>query len=393
MSNSPLSPETAADATTSIPVAAKVTLGVLSVLLAAGAGSTAALWTSPASAPAREVSSPQSDGRDTPPMSDTASAKEAKPVAAPEPPTFDELKNALLDVPRNAVVDLDHKVIGDQSDGKSPDTTPRQFHDGLFIAEGADYDRLELIEAIPMTLGDTRVTLVHMIRSYEYWSAPRSYLVAYAPDMTIKGRLVQVSEEMNNYVPLVVSAAPFSKVSIEGNTITFDIEQIPLAEPDPCFDCRTTARVFAQWDGETINLTDYFFESDGLRYRPASVAAVQDVATALSEGNDDVARPFFRDDAWMDWDKPHSPLGGPGERQILFKPGVTIDSCELLWDVRDKPKARRDGVQINFSTSQELQPGDQACTIVNLDRVTGFFHVRPTGVDSFEIINFTGLYG
>lgn len=298
------------------------------------------------------------------------------------PLDFFFFKDAILDVPLEAVKDLNGDIVGDATPGQAADSTPRRFTNGVYMAPGDDYDMLEIVEIKPIQWGKEQAAVVHVVRAFDRWPDSRSFLLIYSRDLKLMGRLVQMGPEMNAAVPLVASGSEFVNLEVKGTQVSFDIERIPLMEPSPCTECRTSLHIESRWDGEYLTVEDYQMITNGFRYRLPTTIDVQRVVTAISEYNDDYARQFFTEDAWPDLETPAHPASGDGHRQILFRPGAKVNTCVLVMTPEDAL----------YSISSP-DPGDMICDVVAPGGGTyALMHVRPTGVSTFKIIDFSPMY-
>lgn len=317
--------------------------------------------------------------------------------AKPKLPTIEDLKNASLQLPTSAVQSF-NEAIAPNAELAGNGTVRAKFSNGVFESTGPEADKLEIDSVHPIKDGSHEGVLVHLLRTYQGYDAQRSYLLAYSPDVKLKGFLIQPSQEMVDFAPAINTGNHFKNLEVLENTIHFDVENIFLLDGQRCPECHLSVGITAAWDGEHLNLQYATYREGQREFVLTTAEQVQGLVQLIQGGQDSEARRFFTDQAWMDWDKKLGLNGrGPSHRDISFGPTAKVGECHLI-----QPSSEGNGYVVSVkhrSTNvffKELLPGDMGCSLVNEeheDVLNALFVIRPGSGGEFTVIHFAPHYG
>lgn len=396
----------ASGATTGVPLAAKVTLGVLSAVIAVTGGAITYQLFNPRqlSHDSSQSNSLHSDRAQSTvsTANATQSALSTETIAASElevrlPPTREEMGNMTLDVPLGCTY-----LVGEY--GASPNTVKVAFTDGKALATGAELAvRLSIEDYAVVSNGNERGALVHFKCQYPRGDF-QSFLTVYSPEMLVKGNLYAGSDEITDFIPASGNSRLFADIAVDGDAVGFTIPKIRLAEDLQCEECgHASARVTASWDGQYLNLEDYIYEANGRTLPRLNEARVQEVVDAIAAGDYNSIRPLFLEGAWQEWDAPIFPgsTRRASLRTVTFDHNPHIRNCRLIGSLQDRTYTyyRNDGMNFTVPQSLGFEAGDYVCPIyqnnIGSDEVIAqsLLVVRPLDDGDVRIVAFNRYYG
>lgn len=325
------------------------------------------------------------------------STQPAQEDVRPKLPSRDDLLNAVLLLPARSVQNVsteyapNAELVGDNM-------VKLRFDGGVFQSSGNDFDQLEIDSVQEIHADNAQGVLVHFIRTYEHFTGKRSYLMVYSAELQPLGMLEQLSDEMWKLAPRIGTGTTFLDVEVNGNQVSYHVDQLAMMVDPPCEACTTRVRVNAQWDGQHLNLLDAVYTHNGREFSYVDESMVQPIFEAIRDNNDSYARQYFAADGWPELDRRLGRFqNGPTHRELTFNVDHAVLGCSFIEEASNKP-----GEYVMMYQNHEqsvpgrFEVGQIACLVGSTNdnsSTYGYFIITPGVGGNFTIEEFTPMYG
>lgn len=251
---------------------------------------------------------------------DVSSPATTLPTAVPRSPEetldLEGLKNATLEVPGLCAT-------------AASEAGTAAFVDGVATGQplGAAAATATMKEVRPGVFDGRPVALV-VLTCYEGGNTTFDVLAAYSQAGELLGSVdLATSDDIGLTPDLVIE-----DLLAVGDTVVFTVPSIQVVGDTVCHACPGSAQatVTAQWDGESLGVTDVLYTLPSGSLRVPSTSEVQAAYEAIASGDKSAAEEYMSPDVAAQLD---SPMGGPGTtetlRSVQFPEGGTVVSCAL----------------------------------------------------------------
>ena len=292
----------------------------------------------------------------------TATALPSSAPTTASAPDQEDLKNSTLEVPdlckpagsqdpatgKTLAAFVDGTATGTAPGAAPPSATMRALQPGVF---------------------DGSPVMIAVLRCYGGGNTAFDAIAVYDSDKALIGTVDHVIQDDIGETPDLV----IENLRSVGNTVIYSVPGIKVAGDATCHACQggAEATVTAQWDGDSLEVTDVLYRLPSGAVRIPATQDVQVAYDAIASDDEATADDLVEQAVLNELDQ-HLGLGqDPAStvRAVQFPTGGRVVGCEL---------AGPDGTPYNMSgNGQAVSAGTIACPVTTDDPTKPWLHPKP----------------